>query len=72
MTSIPPNAFFFLGDGRRISFWKDVWCGEEALCSLFPSMFILAEQKEVMVADPWNCNREERGWFPTFLRSFND
>ena len=27
------NAVFSLGDGRRINFWKDVWCGEEALCS---------------------------------------
>ena len=66
------NATFSLGDGRRISFWKNVWCGEEALCSLFPSMFILAMQKDAMVADLWNCFREEGGWSPTFLRSFND
>ena len=40
------NATFSLGEGRRISFWKDVWCGEEALCSSFPSMFLLAVQKK--------------------------
>ena len=53
------NATFSLGNGRRISFWKDVWCGEEALCSLFPSMFFLAVQKDAMVADLWNWVREE-------------
>ena len=66
------NAAFALGNGRRISFWKDVWCGEEALCFSFPSMFLLAVQKDAMVADLWNWVREEGGWSPTFLRSFND
>ena len=66
------NADFSLGDGRRISFWKDVWCDEKALRLLFPSMFILTMQKDTMVADLWSCNREEGGWSPTFLRSFND
>ena len=31
-----PNAMFLVGDGRRGSFWKDFWCGEEALCTSFP------------------------------------
>ena len=35
-------------------------------------MFTLAVQKDAMVADLWNCVREEGGWSPTFLRSFND
>ena len=35
-------------------------------------MFLLVVQKDVMVADLWNWVREERGWFPTFIRSFND
>ena len=28
--------------------------------------------KDAMVADLWNCFREEGGWSPTFLRSFDD
>ena len=66
------NVAFSLGGGRRISFWKDIWCGEEALYSLFPSMFLPAMQKDAMVANLWNWVREEGGWSPTFLRSFND
>ena len=63
---------FSISDGRRVSFWKDVWCGEEALCYVFPSLFNLAVHKEAMVADMWGCGREEGGWSPTFLRSLND
>ena len=66
------NVAFSLGNGRRISFWKDVWCGEEALRSLFPSLFILAVQKDAMVIDLWDCNKEEGRWSPTFLKSFHD
>ena len=35
-------------------------------------MFLLAMQKDAMVADMWNWVREEGGWSPTFLRPFND
>ena len=42
------------------------------LCSSFPSIFLLALQKDAMVIDLWNWVREEGGWSPTFLRSFND
>ena len=52
--------------------WKDVWCGEEALCSIFLALFNLVVHKEAMVADMWDCDREEGGWSPTFQRSLND
>ena len=48
--------------GRRVSFWKDVWCGEEALCLVFPSIFNLVVHKDAMVVDPWDYSREEGGW----------
>lgn len=40
-----PNAMFLVGEGRRVRFKKDRWCGEEALCPSFPSLFNLAAQK---------------------------
>ena len=61
MASLPKKCSLSLGDGRRISFWKDVWCGEEVLCSSFPSMFLLAVQKDAMVSDLWNWVKEEKG-----------
>ena len=66
------NSVFALGDGRRINVWKDVWCGGEALCARFPSLFNLAMNKEAKVADIWDSGDGVGGWSPTFLRSLND
>ena len=38
------NAQFVIGDGSRVSFWKDLWCGEVALCMVYPTWFSLADQ----------------------------
>ena len=66
------NAVFSLGDERRINFWKDVWCGDEALCSSYPSLFNLALNKEATVADIWDRGEGAGCWSPTFLRPLND
>ena len=66
------NSVFVLGDGSRINFWKDVWCGEEALCARFPALSNLALNKEARVADIWDSGNGAGGWSPTFLRSLND
>ena len=42
---------FFVGNGRRIKFWLDSWCGDGALCNSFPSVFALAVSKEEWVAE---------------------
>ena len=66
------NSVLVLGDGSRINFWKDVWCGEEALCARFPVLFNLALNKDARVADIWDSGDGAGGWAPTFLRSLND
>ena len=38
-----------IGDGSRVSFWKDVWVGEEALCKVFPALFSLEVRKEALI-----------------------
>ena len=35
------NARFLIGDGSRVSFWKDIWCEEETLCMSFHTLFNL-------------------------------
>ena len=66
------NVVFSLGDGRRINFWSDVWCGVEALCNRFPTLLNLATNKEAKVADIWDSKEGVGCWSPTFLRSLND
>ena len=30
------NSMFTLGDGSRVRFWEDPWCGDQPLCDIFP------------------------------------
>ena len=45
------NVSFVLGGDRRVTFWKDIWCGNNPLCEAFPSLFALAVSKDAWVAD---------------------
>jgi hypothetical protein len=40
-----------VGDGYRIKFWHDVWCGENALKSSFPELYAIAHEKETLVSN---------------------
>ena len=64
MTFFFQNAVFSLGDGRRVNFWKDAWCGEDALCSVYPSFFNLAIHKEatVVTTQIWGIMTGAREW----------
>ena len=66
------DLMFLIGDGRRIIFWKDIWCDEEALNTAFPAMFDLVIQKDAIVAYVWDNISEVRGWSPCSSRSFDD
>ena len=67
-----PDCYFSLGDGKRIRFWDDVWCGENPLSVTFPSLYLLVESKGAMVAEVWDTTRGEGAWHPKFVRPFND
>lgn len=45
------HIVFEVGEGTRISFWFDVWCGERALFSIFPGVFRLATNQQASVLD---------------------
>lgn len=31
-----------VGNGQRVNFWKDGWCGDSPLCVSFPTLFAVA------------------------------
>ena len=66
------NAKFLIGDSGRVCFWKDIWCGEEALCWSFPTLFNLVVHKDALVRVVWDYLGVGGGWIPCFIRSFND
>ena len=40
-----------LGDGSKTKLWEDLWCGEAALCTSFPSLYEVASSKGGRVVD---------------------
>ena len=64
------NAKFVIGDGSRVSFLKDAWCGEVALCMAYPTLFSLVVRKDVLIREVWDILNEGE-WTPCFSRPFN-
>jgi hypothetical protein len=40
-----------LGNGSKIRFWDDVLCGEMILKEAFPVLYVIAHNKDALVAD---------------------
>jgi hypothetical protein len=40
-----------VGDGSKIRFWHNVWCGDQPLKEAFPKLFSIASCKEAWVVD---------------------
>ena len=54
---IRSRSCFIVGNGRKVKFWKDLWCENQALKDAFPNLFRLAINKNQWVCDAW----EEEG-----------
>ena len=52
---VTPSFDFVVGDGRKVRFWKDKWCGTTPLCESFPCLFALATFKEVWINEVWTA-----------------
>ena len=65
------NLVYSVGNGRRVRFWKDKWCGDDQLCTSFPSLFAISLDKEAWVADVWS-HSGGGVWAPRFSRRIND
>ena len=37
---------FIVGNGRKVKFWKDLWCKDETLKETFPNLYRLAVNKD--------------------------
>ena len=47
-----------IGDGSRVGFWKDAWCGEVALCMAYLTLFSLVVRKEALIREVWDISNE--------------
>lgn len=63
---------FDVGDGSKIKFWYDVWCGDQALTAGFLELYSISRFKEASVADDLQFSNDTLQWNITFIRSMHD
>jgi hypothetical protein len=61
-----------LGNGSRIRFWDDVWCGEVPLKEAFPVLYDIACDKDAHVADHLVVVSGSYQWDVSFFRAAHD
>ena len=50
-SSFSSQILFDIGDGSRVKFWQDWWCGESSLIDRYPALFRFCRNKEASVAE---------------------
>jgi hypothetical protein len=63
---------FVVGDGSKISFWHDLWCGDTTLKEAFPALFGIARLKDAVVADNLELLGDSLQWNVSFIREAHD
>ena len=61
-----------VGNGQRVIFWKDRWCGDSPFCVAFPTLFAIDTLKDAGVKDVWSFIEGGGSWSPHFARPLND
>ena len=52
------HILYEIGDGSRVKFWQDRWCGETFLAVNYPELFRVCRDQEVSVAEVMNLIME--------------
>ena len=63
---------FEVGDGTKIKFWQDIWCGSCSLKDGYPDLFRIARDKEALVVDHMCFQNGVVSWVLNFTRPAQD
>jgi hypothetical protein len=66
------HTIFEVGDGSKIKFWHDQWCGDVALKEAFSDLFDIACAKDAFVAPHKVFLGVSNKWNMTFARAAHD
>ena len=60
------------GEGSKVRFWDDVWCGDSPLKVAFPGLFNIASFKEASIADNVERSNGATQWNIQFTQLIHD
>jgi hypothetical protein len=63
------HASFEMGDGSKIKFWDDMWCGEMTLEEAFPNLYNFAHVKDAFVAIYMDFSSGSLQWNVSFTHT---
>uniref|UniRef100_A0A2N9IUG7 RRM domain-containing protein n=1 Tax=Fagus sylvatica TaxID=28930 RepID=A0A2N9IUG7_FAGSY len=63
---------FEIGDGSKVSYWHDVWCGDRSLKEMYPDLFAISCSPDSMVADLMRRHNDVLHWDLTFIWYIQD
>ena len=66
--SFSRHILYDIGDGSRVKFWQDHWCGETSLAVSYPELFRVCRDKEVSVVDLMKLDNGVLFWDVSFFR----
>jgi len=61
-----------IGNGSKVLFWHDVWCGEIPLKTLFSELFLIARGKDAWVEENMQRQNGTILWNILFSRPVHD
>uniref|UniRef100_A0A7N2R7M9 Reverse transcriptase zinc-binding domain-containing protein n=1 Tax=Quercus lobata TaxID=97700 RepID=A0A7N2R7M9_QUELO len=66
--SFSRHILYDIGDGSRVKFWQDWWCGETSLAVRYPDLFRFCRNKDASVAELLMSTNGVRFWDVRFVR----
>ena len=66
--SFSHHILYDIGDGSRVKFWQDHWCGETLLVVSYPNLFRFCRNKEAGVAELMKSPNGFLFWDVSFFR----
>ncbi|KAF5442537.1 hypothetical protein F2P56_035184 [Juglans regia] len=66
------HTCFKVGNGVKVKFWHDLWCGDRALKDVYPGVYSLARRKDASIADLLSFTNGSFQWNLTFNRNAQD
>ena len=70
--SFSRHILYDIGDGSRVKFWQDHWCGETSLVVSCPELFRVCRDKEVIVVDLMKLDNGVLFWDVSFFRGVHN